>query len=103
MTRKDGKKSFLSLDEDNNVIAKYNNKYPRQAALKAANAGVTNIRLLQRGTKNTALSGWKVHKFVGERTRIHKPEGAPAWMSEMVFKPNVTKVGIERVMITLTE
>jgi hypothetical protein len=103
MTTKDGKKNFLLLDEDGNVIAKYKNRHPRQAALKAANTGVTNIRLLQRGTKNKEKGGWKIHKFVGERSRIPKPTGSPNWMPDMVFKPNVTKVGIERLMITLTE
>lgn len=103
MVKKNGKKSFLSLDENNVVIAKYENKYARQAALKAANAGITNIRLLERGTKNKAKNGWKIHKFVGERTRIPKPEGSPSWMPDMVYKPTVTKIGIERAVITLTE
>ena len=46
---------------------------PRQAALKAANRGHTDIKLRVRGTK-------KVHIFTGEWVQVDKPKGAPAWM-----------------------
>ena len=42
-------------------------KQPRQAALKAANRGHTDIKLRERGTK-------KVHVFTGERKQVKKPK-----------------------------
>ena len=101
MVKKNGKKSFLLLDEENKVVAKFENKYPRQAALKAANKGFTEIKLLERGTKNKDKGGHKIHKFVGERVKITKPIGAPAWMPDTVYKPTVTKVGITRMTVQL--
>lgn len=96
-------KNFLLLDDENKVVAKFKNKYPRQAALKAANMGFQTIRLLERGTKGTKddslkKQGWKVHVFTGERTKIPKPAGAPAWMAAEVYKPNVIKIGIVRLL-----
>jgi hypothetical protein len=49
---------------------------PRQAALKAANRGHTDIKLRERGTK-------KVHIFTGKRTEVKKP--------------SVKKVGVEKL------
>ena len=45
-------------------------KAPRQAALKAANRGHTDIKLRERGTK-------KVHIFTGERKQVKKPKERP--------------------------
>jgi hypothetical protein len=58
--------------------------------LKAANSGVKDIRLRERGTN-------KVHIFIGERKQVRKPAGAPAWMPAKIWKPNVKKVGIEKL------
>ena len=58
--------------------------------MKAANRGYTDIRLRERGTK-------KVHLFEGERVQVNKPEGAPAWMPDKIWKPKVKKVGIEKL------
>jgi hypothetical protein len=52
-------------------------KQPRQAALKAANRGYTDIKLRERGTK-------KMHVFTGERVQVDKPKGAPAWMPDKI-------------------
>jgi len=60
----------------------------RQAALKAANRGYTDIKLRERGTK-------KLHVFTGERVQVDKPKGAPAWMPDKIWKPVVKKVGTE--------
>jgi hypothetical protein len=49
-----------------------------------------SIRLRERGTK-------KVHIFTGERKQVKKPAGAPAWMPEKIWKPNVKKVGTEKL------
>jgi hypothetical protein len=103
MVKKNGKRSYLLLDESDIVVAKFENKYPRGAALKAANKGFTTIKLLERGSKNTKKGGWKIHVFTGERTRISKPDGAPAWMSAEVYKPTVIKMGIERKMVNMSD
>jgi hypothetical protein len=82
------KRNFALRDADGNEIGVFTGKQPRQAALKAANRGYTDIKLRERGTK-------KVHLFVGERKQVKKPANAPAWMPEKIWKPVVKKIGIE--------
>ena len=66
-------RNFALRDAKGNEDGVFTGKTPRQAALKAANRGITDIRLRERGTK-------KVHIFTGERKQVEKPAGAPAWM-----------------------
>jgi hypothetical protein len=84
------KRNFALRDKEGNEIGVFCGKQPRQAALKAANRGFTDIRLRERGTT-------KVHIFQGERKQVIKPSNAPKWMPEMIWKPNVKKVGIEKL------
>jgi hypothetical protein len=84
------KRNFALRDKNGNEIGVFSGKQPRQAALKAANRGYTDIRLRERGTK-------KVHVFVGERKQVPKPSNAPTWMPKNIWKPNVKKVGIEKI------
>ena len=58
--------------------------------MKAANRGHKEIRLRERGTK-------KVHVFTVERFQVKKPAGAPAWMPNKIWRPNVKKGGVEKV------
>jgi hypothetical protein len=81
-------RNFALRDKDGNENGVFTGKQPRQAALKAANRGITDIRLRERGTK-------KVHVFTGERKQVKKPKGAPAWMPDKIWKPIVKKVGME--------
>ena len=83
-------RNFALRDKDGNEISVFTGKAPRQAALKAANRGHTDIRLRERGTK-------KVHVFTGERVQVKKPKGAPAWMPDNIWKPKVKKVGVEKL------
>jgi hypothetical protein len=83
-------RNFALRDKDGNEIGVFSGKSPRQAALKAANRGHTDIRLRERGTK-------KVHLFQGERVQVPKPKGAPDWMPDKIWKPKVKKVGIEKI------
>ena len=83
-------RNFALRDLEGNEIGVFTGKSPRQAALKAANRGHADIRLRERGTK-------KVHLFTGERIQIDKPESAPAWMGDKIWKPQVKKVGIEKL------
>ncbi len=81
-------RNFVLRDKDGNEAGVFTGRSPRQAALKAANRGYTDIRLRERGTK-------KVHVFTGDRKQVKKPKSAPAWMSDKIWKPNVKKVGME--------
>lgn len=84
------KRNFALRDTDGKEIGVFCGKQPRQAALKAANRGFTDIRLRERGTK-------KVHIFEGERKQVAKPSNAPSWMPKTIWKPSVKKVGIEKL------
>jgi hypothetical protein len=77
-------------DKDGNEIGVFTGKLPRQAALKAANRGHTDIKLLE-------LSTEKLHVFTGERVQVDKPKGAPVWMPDKIWKPIVKKIGIEKI------
>jgi hypothetical protein len=81
-------RNFALRDKDGNEVGVFTGKQPRQAALKAANRGYTDIKLRERGTK-------KVHVFTGKRNQVKKPKSAPAWMPAKIWKPNVKKVGVE--------
>ena len=83
-------RNFALRDLEGNEIGVFTGKSPRQAALKAANRGHTDIRLRERGTK-------KVHLFTGERVQVDKPKGAPAWMPDKIWKPMAKKVGIDKL------
>lgn len=65
----------------------FTGRQPRQAALKAASRGYTDIYLRERGSK-------KLHHFRGSRMRVRAPLNRPDWMSAQVWKPNVRKTGI---------
>jgi hypothetical protein len=83
-------RNFALRDENGNEIAVFTGRSPRQAALKAANRGYTDIKLRERGTK-------KVHIFEGNRVQADKPKSAPAWMPEKIWKPQVKKTGTEKL------
>jgi len=83
-------KRYFVLREKNKEVGVFTGSQPRQAALKAASRGYTDIRLRERGTK-------KIHIFKGSRKQVSAPENAPSWMSGKVWKPNVKKVGIEKL------
>ena len=84
------KRNIALRDAQGNETGVFCGKQPRQAALKAANRGYTDIRLRERGTK-------KVHLFQGERKQVTKPSNAPGWMPAKIWKPNVKKIGIEKL------
>lgn len=82
------KRNFALRDTEGNEIGVFSGKSPRQAALKAANRGHTDIRLRERGTK-------KIHIFEGGRVKVARPKSAPAWMPTKIWRPKVKKIGIE--------
>ncbi len=38
-----------------------------------------------------------MHLFEGSRVQVDKPKSAPAWMSDKIWKPQVKKVGTEKL------
>ena len=84
------RKKYYKLIQKGREVATFTGRQPRQAALKAATRGYADIRLRERGTK-------KVHIFKGERNLVVKPSNAPDWMPKEIWKPNVKKVGIEKL------
>jgi uncharacterized protein YpmB len=83
-------RNFALRDKDGTEIGVFTGRSPRQAALKAANRGYTDIQLRERGTK-------KVHVFEGKRVQVDKPKGAPAWMPDKIWKPQVKKIGTKKL------
>ncbi len=75
----------------------YTGRSPRQAALKAATRGISDIRLRERGRRNRDRT-YSVHIFKGSRQRVTiASENRPSWLPEKVFKPTVRKVRVERL------
>lgn len=84
------KRYFVLRDKSGKEHGVFSGRQPRQAALKAANRGVTDIRLRERGTKKT-------HIYKGSRVQVAAPPNAPEWMGAKVWKPKVKKAGIEKL------
>lgn len=87
------KRNFSLLNEAGEEVGIYSGAQPRDAALKVANTGVTDIVLREKGTK-------KLHYFKGKRTLTPCPPNAPDWMkkaadknSGKIWKANVEKIG----------
>jgi hypothetical protein len=83
---KSGKKSSI-----------FTGRQPRQAALKAATRGFTEIRLRERGRRNKDRT-YTVHVFQGSRKKVSLPESSKVdWLPSQVWKPTVKKVKVERL------
>ena len=74
----------------------FTGRSPRQAALKAATRGFTDIKLRERGRRNKDRT-YTIHKFKGTVKTIRSPENRPDWLPAKVRKPVVKKLGVERV------
>jgi len=83
------------------ILASYQNKQPRKAALKAAGAGHTEILLRQAGSakKNRVA---KIHEFKGSKVLEEFPLPYPGWVKATIEKkagkpipPELNKVGKE--------
>ncbi|HEY9204724.1 MAG TPA: non-histone chromosomal MC1 family protein [Candidatus Methanoperedens sp.] len=95
-TKKTARKNYVLRGKNGKEIGVFSGNQPRQAALKAANrskgtkANPVEIRLRERGSK-------KVHIFKGWKETVPAPKNKPAWMPDKINKPNVEKVGIEKL------
>lgn len=89
-------RNFVLRDKNGNETGVFTGNQPRQAALKAANrsAGTKSkpveIKLRERGTK-------KIHVYKGWKETVSAPKNKPKWMPAKINKPNVKKVGIEKL------
>lgn len=89
-------RNFVLRDKEGNEHGVFTGKQPRQAALKAANRGSGTkdnpelIILRERGTK-------KLHYYDGWREEVPAPKNKPSWMPDMIKKPNVKKMKIDKV------
>ena len=76
-------------------VSIFTGRQPRQAALKAATRGVTDIRLRERGRRNRDGT-YTVHIFRGSRKKVSVAAGVD-WLPGQVWKPTVKKVRVDRV------
>lgn len=75
----------------------FTGRQPRQAALKAATRGFTDIRLRERGRRNRDKT-YTVHVFQGSRKKVSLPASSKvSWLPSQVWKPTVKKMRVERV------
>ncbi len=89
-------KKYYKLRKGNKEIATFTGRQPRQAALKAATRGHTDIRLRERGRRNKDGT-YTIHVFKGSRQKVSVPSGSVSWLPAQVWKPVVKKVGVERI------
>ncbi|MFH1444866.1 MAG: non-histone chromosomal MC1 family protein [Nanoarchaeota archaeon] len=75
----------------------FTGRQPRQAALKAATRGFSDIKLRERGRRNKDGT-YTMHMFKGSRQKVSVPASSNvSWLPAKVWKPIVKKVGVERI------
>lgn len=90
-------KKYYKLRKGNKEIATFTGRQPRQAALKAATRGNTEIKLRERGRRNKDGT-YTVHVFKGSRQKVTlSADSSVDWLPSQVWKPTVRKVGIEKL------
>ena len=90
-------KKYYKLIQKGKEVATFTGRQPRQAALKAATRGYSEIRLRERGRRNKDRT-YTIHQFKGSRQKVSVPASSTvSWLPSSVWKPVVRKVGIERV------
>lgn len=97
MARKKAVRKYYKMRKGAREVATFTGRQPRQAALKAATRGHTDIKLRERGRRNRDGT-YTIHVFKGSRKKVSVPESSRvSWLPSSVWKPVVRKVGIERV------
>ena len=89
-------KKYYKLRKGVKEVATFTGRQPRQAALKAATRGHTDIRLRERGRKNKDGT-YTIHVFKGSRQKVSVDASSVSWLPSQVWKPVVKKVGVERI------
>ena len=93
------KRNFILLNWDGDPLGTYTGRAPRQAALKAANRGVTDIILKEAGRRKAKVNKkgktvyMKIHRFVGSTKTRSKTANDPEWMSDTISIPVAEKIG----------
>jgi hypothetical protein len=90
------KKTYVLRNKSKDSERVFTGSAPRQAALKAATRNLTDIRLRQRGRRNSDGS-YSIHVFKGSRKKVKSPENRPSWLPAQVWKPVVSKVRVEHI------
>lgn len=98
------KRNYVLLSKAGEEIGRYTGSAPRQAALKAANAGVVDIFLRETGVKRVRstrdfgrISEIKIHTYRGSKSLKPKKPTDPAWLPDMISIPKVEKICTEWV------
>ena len=73
----------------------FTGRQPRQAALKAATRGYSDIVLRERGRRNKDGT-YTLHHFKGSRKKVNVSSSV-SWLPNAVWKPVVKKTKVERV------
>jgi len=89
------RKKYYILKKGSKVSV-FTGRSPRQAALKAAARGITDIKLRERGRRNKDRT-YTIHVFKGSVRVVDAPEKRPEWLPARIKKAFVKKVGIEKV------
>jgi hypothetical protein len=96
MARRKAARKYYVLKKGNRT-AIFTGRSPRQAALKAATRGITDIRLRERGRRNKDRT-YSIHIFKGSRAKVSVTSSdRPDWLPTQVWKPRVSKVRVERI------
>jgi len=90
------KKTYVLRGKNKDLARVFTGSSPRQAALKAATRGLTDIRLRERGRRN-ANGTISIHVFRGSRKKVASPANRPSWLPAQVMKPNVKKLQVDRI------
>ena len=94
MGKRRASKKYYILRQGRSVSI-FTGRQPRQAALKAATRGFSEIKLRERGRRNRDGT-YSIHVFRGSRKKVTiSPE--VDWLPSSVWKPVVKKLKVDRV------
>jgi len=88
-------KHYTLREGNKDTDHKFTGRSPRKAALKAATRGYKDIKLREHGRKKDGM--WRVHVFTGSVEKVKKSASAPDWLPDMIKKPNVKKVRVDKL------
>jgi len=89
-------KKYYELKDKKGNKHVFTGRTPRQAALKAATRGFSDINLRERGRRNKDGT-YSIHMFSGNIATVDAPANRPSWLPAKVKKPIVKKKGVKRV------
>jgi len=93
--KKKAARKYYVLKKGRNVSV-FTGRSPRQAALKAATRGISDIKLRERGRRNKDGT-YSIHIFKGSVKKVSAPANRPDWLPSKVKKAVVRKVKVDRV------